>query len=209
MTKLTDTLALLSWFFGGILLGLVEIISLPKDPNYSTLLQLLPLLFLVGGVSFIFSQYQMIGKRTDRMATRLRSVMTIGWFAVFGIDAGVASINNISTEVFHLQLPYYYQGVSLAQKIIALAGVFVLGGAALQAWRRLPRTPIGPESLARSDFWERPATNLGFVALILGIVLGLGQYWYGVVFSGFILLVAGAMLLLVGALTEKSLGTPE
>lgn len=204
MTKLANTLGLLSWFVGGILLGLVEIISLPKDPNYSTLLQLLPLLFLVGGIWFVFSQYQMIGKRTDRIAARLRLVMTIGWFAVFGINAGIATLNNITTEVFHTQLPYYYQGVSLAQKIIALAGVFLLGGAAFLAWRRLPRAPSGLESTARGDFWERPLTNLGFVAMISGIVLGLGQYWYAVVFSGFILLVAGAILLLVGLLTEGS-----
>lgn len=202
MPKLTNTLGLLSWFVGGILLGLVEIISLPKDPNYSTLLQLLPLLFLAGGIWFVFSQYQMIGKRTDRIATRLRFVMRIGWFAVFGINAGVATLNNISTEVFHMQLPYYYEGISLAQKIIALAGVFVLGGAALLTWRRLPKAPSGPESTAHGDFWERPVTNLGFVALISGVVLGLGQYWYEAVFSGFILLVAGAILLLVGLLTE-------
>ncbi|HVH14368.1 MAG TPA: hypothetical protein VNA15_01445 [Candidatus Angelobacter sp.] len=33
--------------------------------------------------------------------------------------------------------------------------------------------------------------------------MGLAQYWYPVVFAGFILMVAGAMLLLVGTLTEK------
>lgn len=209
MTKLTNTLALLSWLVGGILLGLVEVISLPKDPNYSTLIQLLPLLFLVAGIWFVFSQYQTIGKRTDRTAARLRLVMTVGWFAFFVIDAGVASINNIATEVFHTQVPYYYQGVSLAQKIIALAGVFVLGGAALLAWHRLTRAPTIVEQTAHADFWERPATNLGFVALILGVVLGLGQYWYGVVFSGFILLVAGALLLLVGTVTEKDSSKSE
>lgn len=203
MTKLTNTLALLSWFVGGILLGLIELITLPKDPNYSTLLQLLPLLLLVGGISFIFSEYQIFGKRTDRIATRLRLVMTIGWFALFGIDAGVASMNDIAREVFHVQLPFYYQGVSLAQKIIALASVFVLGGATLLGWRRLPRDPSSLESRAGAEFWERPVTNLGFVALISGVVLGLGQYWYQVVFSGFILLVAGVILLLVGTLTEK------
>lgn len=204
MGRLANTLAVLSWLIGGIILGFIELITLPKDPNYSTLLQLLPLLFLVGGIWFIFSQYQIIGKRTDPMATRLRIVMTIGWFAFFGVDAGVASINNIATEVFHVQLPYYYQGVSLVQKIIALAGVFVLGGAALLAWRRLPGALCGLESTSHSDFSQRPVTSLGFVVLTLGVVLGLAQYWYQVVFAGFILMVGGAMLLVVGALTEKS-----
>ena len=209
MTKLTNTIGLLSWFVGGILLGLVEIISLPKDPNYSTLLQILPLLFLVGGIWFVFSQYQRIGGRTDRIATRLRMVMTIGWFAVFGVDAGVASINNIITQVFHTQLPYYYQGVSLVQKIVALAGVFVLGEASLLVWRRLPKASSNSEPPIRRDFWERPVTSLGFVALILGVVLGLGQYWYVVVFAGFILIIAGVVLYLVGILTEKSFSMSE
>jgi hypothetical protein len=207
MNKLASSLAVLSWFTGGILLGLIEIVTLPKDPTYSTLLQLLPLLFLAGGIWFIFSEYQTIGERTDRIASRLRMVMTIGWFAFFGIDAGVASINNISTQVFHVQLPYYYQGVSLAQKIIALAGIFVLGGTPILAWRRLPsRKNLAPPIYR--DFWEWPVTSLGFVALILGVVLGLAQYWYPIVFAGFILLVAGAMLLLVGTLTEKSSSSP-
>jgi len=209
MTNLTNTLGLLSWFVGGILLGLVEIISLPKDPNYSTLLQILPLLFLVGGIWFVFSQYQRIGGRTDRIATRLRMVMTIGWFALLGVDAGVASINNILTQVFHIQLPYYYQGVSLAQKIVALAGVFVLGEASLLAWQRIPESPGSLESPIRRDFWERPVTSLGFVAMILGVVLGLAQYWYVVIFAGFILLVSGALLYLVGVLTERGLSASE
>ena len=209
MTNLTNTLGLLSWFVGGILLGLVEIISLPKDPNYSTLLQILPLLFLVGGIWFVFSQYQGIGGRTDTMATRLRMVMTIGWFALFGVDAGVASINNILTQVFHIQLPYYYQGVSLAQKIVAIAGVFVLGEASLLAWQRIPESPGSLESPIRRDFWERPVTSLGFVAMILGVVLGLAQYWYVVIFAGFILLVSGALLYLVGVLTERGLSASE
>ncbi len=126
MTRLADTLAILSWFIGGTLLGLIEIINLSQDPNYSTLLQLLPLLFLAGGIWFILSQYQRIGGRTNKMATRLRIVMTIRWFALFVVDAGVASVNNIATQVFHIQLPYYYQGISLAQKITALAGIFLL-----------------------------------------------------------------------------------
>ena len=46
MTRLPNVIALLSWFAGGILLGLIEVIALPSDPVYSTLLQLLPLLFL-------------------------------------------------------------------------------------------------------------------------------------------------------------------
>ena len=58
MTRLPNVIALLSWFAGGILLGLIEVIALPSDPVYSTLLQLLPLLFLVGGIWFIVSQYQ-------------------------------------------------------------------------------------------------------------------------------------------------------
>jgi hypothetical protein len=209
MTKLANSLAVLSWFTGGILLGLIEIIPLPSDPNYSTVLQLLPLLFLAGGVWFIFSEYQTIGGRTDRIATGLKIVMTMGWIALFGIDAGVASINNMATQIFHTTLPYYYQGVSLAQKIIALAGVFGLGGASLLAWRRLPTTPHNPQRKDRRDFWEQPVTSLGFVAVSLGVVLGLAQYWYPVVFAGFIMVVAGGMLLLVGTLTEKSLRMSE
>lgn len=209
MNKLADTLAILSWFVGGALLGLIEIVALPTDPNYSTVLQLLPLLFLAGGIWFIFSNYQTTAGRNDRMAKRLRIVMMLGWIALLGVDAGVASINNITTQIFHTSLPFYYQGVSLTQKIIALAGVFGLGGASLLAWRRLPATPSDPERQGGRDFWEQPVTSLGFVALSLGIVLGLAQYWYQVVFTGFIMTVAGAMLLLVGTLTEKSFGVSE
>lgn len=209
MGREANILAVLSWLVGGALLGLIELITLPKDPNYSTLLQVLPLLFLAGGICFIFSQYQSIGERTDPMATRLRFVMTLGWFAVFGIDAGVASINNIATQIFHTSLPFYYQGVSLAQKIIALGGVFGLGGASLLAWRRLPTTPSSPNQRSPRDFWEQPLTSLGFVAVSLGVVLGLAQYWYPVIFAGFILMVGGAILLLVGTLNEKSFRNSE
>jgi hypothetical protein len=207
MRRLVNALAVLSWFVGGILLGVIEIITLPKDPNYSTLLQILPLLFLAGGIWFVFSQYQTIGGRSDRRAILLRMVMTIGWFAVFGIDAGVASINNIATQVFRTPLPYYYQGVSLAQKIVALTGVFVLGITAFLASRQLPRSPGNLGQPTRRDFWERPITSLGFVATSIGVILGLAQYWYAVVFAGFILLAAGVMLYLVGILTEKSYGS--
>jgi hypothetical protein len=198
LTRLIDALAVVLWFTGGIFLGLIEMIALPPDPSYSTLLQLLPLLFLAGGIWFIFSEYQKVGRRTDRIATRIRLAMTIGWFAFFGVDAGVASVDNISNQVFHVPLPYYYQGISLAQKIIALACIFVLGGTSILASRRIPTSPnsLGP-SVPR-DLWERPSTSLGFAALIVGVVLGLGQFWYPVVFAGFILIVAGAMLLIVG-----------
>jgi hypothetical protein len=204
MNKLADTLAIISWFVGCALLGLRELIVLPADPNYSTALQILPLLFLAGGITFVFSNYQATEGRNDRMATRLRIVMTMGWIALFGVDAGIASINNMATQIFHTSLPFYYQGVSLAQKIIALGGVFGLGGASLLAWRRLPTTQGNPDQPNHRDFWEQPLTSLGFVAVSLGVVLGLAQYWYPVIFAGFILIVAGATLLLVGTLTEKS-----
>lgn len=147
--------------------------------------------------------------RNDRMDKRLRIVMTMGWIALFGVDAGVASINNMSTQIFHAPLPFYYQGVSLAQKIIALAGVFGLGAASLLAWRWLTTTPANHGQPSRGDFWDRPLTSLGFVAVSLGVVLGLAQYWYPVIFAGFILMVAGAILLLVGTLTEKNLKMSE
>jgi hypothetical protein len=203
MSKLANSLAVVSWFAGGLLLSVIEIIALPSDPSYSTVLQILPLLFLAGGIWFIFSEYQKTGRRTDRIATRLGLAMTIGWFAFFGVDAGVANIDNISNQVFRVPVPYYYQGISLAQKIIALAGIFLLGGTSILAWRKLPKGPDNLRTSMPRDFWERPVTNLGFVALISGVVLSLAQHWYPVVFAGFILIVAGAMLFLVGALTEK------
>ncbi|OLD44584.1 hypothetical protein AUI51_01580 [archaeon 13_1_40CM_2_52_4] len=96
----------------------------------------------------------------------------------------------------------------MAQKIVALIGVFVLGVAAFLALERLPRDPgnLGPPT--HRDFWDRPVTSLGFVAIVLGVVLGLAQYWYAIVFAGFILLVAGVMLYLLGMLTEKTYTAP-
>ncbi len=96
----------------------------------------------------------------------------------------------------------------MAQKIVALIGVFVLGVAAFLALERLPRDPgnLGPPT--HPDFWDRPVTSLGFVAIVLGVVLGLAQYWYAIVFAGFILLVAGVMLYLLGMLTEKTYTAP-
>lgn len=204
MNNFADTVAIISWFVGGVFLGAIEIIALPVDPNYSTLLQILPLLFLVGGIGFIFSNYQATMRQNDRMGIRLRIIMTVGWIALFGVDAGVASISNVATQIFHTSLPFYYQGVSLSQKIIALGGVFGLGGASLLAWRRLPTIPSDQDRPSRRDFWEQPLRSLGFVAVSLGVVLGLAQYWYPVIFASFILMVGGAILLLVGTLTEKS-----
>ena len=133
--------------------------------------------------------------------------MAVGWFAVFGADAGVASLNNMATTIFHTQLPYYYNGVSLAQKIIALGGIFVLGIASFFASQR-HQSDFNPVVNA-SDFWEKPLTNIGFIALLLGIVLGLAQYWSAIIFAGFILLLAGAMLYPVGRLTEKKIQPPD
>src|ERR1700757_4645678 len=97
--QLVASLALVSWFAGGILLGLIEIITLPVDPITSTLLQLLPLLFLIGGIWYILSKFQQLaGSKSN--SGRLRKVMTAGWVALFGVDAGVASINNMSTQIF-------------------------------------------------------------------------------------------------------------
>jgi hypothetical protein len=206
MTRLASIVALLLWFAGGILLGLIEIIKLPTDPLYSTLLQLLPLLLLAGGISFVISQYQKLGLNHDKASSRLRKIMIVGWFAVFGIDAGVASLNNMAVQIFHTQLPYYFQGVSLTQKIVALTGLFLLGLASgLSLWRH-QEPPVQRSGRTPSDFWEKPLTNIGFIALALGVVLGLAQYWSTVIFAGFLLLIAGAMLYPVGRLTEKDIG---
>jgi hypothetical protein len=202
MMRFPHFVALLSWFTGGIILGLIELIPLPSDPVYSTLLQLLPLLLLAGGIWFIVREFQNLGNDSRLTSRRLRRVMIAGWVGVFGVDAGVASINNMSFQIFHLQLPYYYQGVSLAQKVIALTGIFVLGIASVFA-KRLPRRDFNAIIHTPSDFWEKPVTNIGFTSLLLGIVLGLGQYWSSVVFAGFILLLAGLFLLPVGIITER------
>ena len=209
MTRLVSVLAVLSWFAGGFLLSFIEIIKLPTDPAYSTLLQLLPLLLLVGGIWFVIFQYQRLGTQSNPSFGRLRKTMSFGWIAVFGVNAGVASLNNMSTEIFHSQLPYYFQGISLSQKIIALAGIFVLGISSIIAMRRDTETLKAPvvENVT-SDFWEKPLTNIGFIALLLGVVLGLAQYWSMVVFAGFILLLAGVMLYPVGRLTEKNIAIP-
>src|SRR5438477_254930 len=203
MTRLPNVIALLSWFAGGMLIGLIEVIALPSDPVYSTLLQLLPLLFLVGGIWFIVSQYQKLRALNDRTSSRIKTIMGIGWLAIFGVDAGVASLNNMATEIFNRQLPYYYQGVSLAQKTIALLGIFILGIVSSLSLRKHQEAQIKLPAHHPSDPWEKPLTNMGFIALLLGVVLGLAQYWQPVVFAGFVLLLAG-LLYPVGKLTEKN-----
>ena len=207
--RLVPLIAILSWFLGGILLGLIEVITLPSDPTYSTLLQLLPLVFLLVGAWFIVSQYQMLRVQLDRTSSRLKTVMGVGWVAVFGVDAGVASLNNIATVIFHTQLPYYYQGVSLAQKIIALMGIFTLGTVSGLLLKKNRESPNKLRAQYSSDFWEKPLTNIGFIALLLGLVLGLAQYWSPIVFAGFILLLAGAMLYPIGRITEKKIEPPD
>ena len=205
---LIASLAVVSWFIGGILLGLSEIITLPSDPISSTLLQLLPLLFLVGGVSYVLSKFQYAASsKTD--ANRWRRMMTVGWIALFGVDAGVASLNNISTKIFHTSIPYYFQGVNLAQKLVALTGIFVLGLSSIVISRgeTNSETRNEPYDGFRMGVREKPITNFGFVALLLGVVLGLAQYWYSIVFGSFILLLAGAMLYPIGKLLEKDVGT--
>ena len=197
-------IGILSWFIGGVLLGLVEIIQLPKDPVYSVLLQLLPLLFLAGGIWVVILQYQRLGMmRRSQSTSSLRKLMDAGWIAVFGINAGLASLNNFSIVIFQLkQLPYYFQGVSLAQKIIALSGIFVLGTTSMLASRqKLPNS--APVVQPRADFWEKPLTNIGFIAILAGIVLGLALYWSPIVYAGFFLLLAGAMMYLIGKWTER------
>jgi len=204
MTRLPNVIALLSCFVGGVLLGLIEVIALPSDPVYSTLLQLLPLLFLVGGIWFIVSQYQKLRALNDRTSSRIKTIMGIGWLAIFGVDAGVASLNNMATEIFNRQLPYYYQGVSLAQKTIALLGIFILGIVSSLSLRKHQEAQIKVPAHHPSDPWEKPLTNMGFIALLLGVVLGLAQYWQPIVFAGFVLLLAGLLLYPVGKLTEKN-----
>jgi len=207
--RLVPLIAILSWFLGGILLGLIEVITLPSDPTYSTLLQLLPLVFLLVGAWFIVSQYQMLRVQLDRTSSRLKTVMGVGWVAVFGVDAGVASLNNIATVIFHTQLPYYCQGVSFAQKIIALMGIFTLGTVSGLLLKKNRESPNKLRAQYSSDFWEKPLTNIGFIALLLGLVLGLAQYWSPIVFAGFILLLAGAMLYPIGRITEKKIEPPD
>ncbi len=188
---------------------MIEVITLPSDPTYSTLLQLLPLVFLLVGAWFIVSQYQMLRVQLDRTSSRLKTVMGVGWVAVFGVDAGVASLNNIATVIFHTQLPYYYQGVSFAQKIIALMGIFTLGTVSGLLLKKNRESPNKLRAQYSSDFWEKPLTNIGFIALLLGLVLGLAQYWSPIVFAGFILLLAGAMLYPIGRITEKKIEPPD
>ena len=132
--------------------------------------------------------------------------MGFGWFAVFGVNAGVASLNNMATEIFNKQLPYYFQGVSLAQKIIALVGVFILGIMSSLSLLKNQESQIKPASHHSADLWEKPLTSIGFIALLLGVVLGLAQYWQPVVFAGFLLLLAGILLYAIGKLTEKNFG---
>ena len=202
--QLIAILALVSWFTGGFLLGLIEIITLPADPTISTVFQLLPLLLLLGGIWYVLTKFQLVTHAKGDLGL-MRKTMTAGWIALFGVDAGVASINNISNQIFHASIPYYFQGVSLAQKLVALTGIFVLGLAAAAISRPGTRIELmgnKSESLG-ARIQDKPITNVGFVALLLGIVLGLGQYWYPVVFGGFILLLAGAMLYPMGRLTEK------
>lgn len=202
-------ISILSWFTGGVLLGLVEIIQLPKDPLYSVLLQLLPLLFLAGGIWVVILQYQQLGVRRSQSASSLRKTMDGGWIAVFGINAGLPSLNNFSIVIFQLkQLPYYFQGVSLAQKIIALAGIFVLGTASVLASREKIDTAATMVQ-RRTDFWEKPLTNVGFIALLAGIILGLAQYWSPFVYAGFFLLLAGGMMYLIGRWIERDVDALE
>ena len=209
MTRLPNVIALLSWFAGGILLGLIEVIALPSDPVYSTLLQLLPLLFLGVGVWVIVSQHQNVRARNDRASKRMKTIMGVGWLAIFGVDAGVASLNNMATEIFHMQLPCYYQGISAAQKIITLIGIFLLGVMSSLSSRKHQESGIALPSRHSLDPWERPLTDIGFIAVLLGVVLGLAQYWPPIVFTGFILLLAGILLYPIGKLTEKNFGSPE
>ena len=204
---LASVAALLSWFAGGVLLGLIEFFQLPQNPAISTALQLLPLLFLGGGIWFVISEYQRLRGGSDLRSTRLRYLMIFGWISVFGVNAGIASINNMSNVIFHAQIPYYFQGISSAQKVIALAGVFVLGLASVLS---MPWDQVKPvRGTGSSDFWEKPLTNIGFIVLLIGVVLGLAQYWSIIIFAGFFLLLAGLMLYPVGRLTEKDIQAKE
>ncbi len=207
--RLAPVIALASWFAGGTLLGLIEILTLPSDPVYSTFLQLLPLLLLVVGLWFVISEYQKLRSEHGSASGHLKRAMDAGWFAVFAVDAGVASLNNMATEIFHGQLPYYYQGVSLAQKVITLAGIFLLGTASTVSFRKHEESSNKPQSQESSDFWEKPLTNIGFIALLMEVVAGLAQYWLPVVFAGFTLLLAGIMLYPIGRLTEKNSGLSD
>ena len=155
-------------------------------------------------------QYQRLRTSGDKVSGRLRYVMNAGWIAVFGVNAGIASLNNFARIIFNFQLPYYYQGVSLGVKIIALAGIFALGSASVVAQLRRPENRIASPTRDVEDFSDKPVIALGFIFLLLGVVFGLAQYWPIVVYSGFFLFLAGAMLYLVGRLNENNFdATPE
>jgi len=58
--------------------------------------------------------------------------------------------------------------------------------------------------LPTSDPSEKSVTNIGFIALLLGVLLGLDKYCLTIVLAGFVLLLAGILLYPVGKLTEKN-----
>ena len=98
---------------------------------------------------------------------------------------------------------------TLAQKIIALMGIFILGTVSSLSLRKHQESGIALPSRHSLDPWERPLTDIGFIAVLLGVVLGLAQYWPPIVFTGFILFLAGILLYPIGKLTEKNFGSPE
>ncbi len=157
----------------------------------------------------VIAEYQKLSEIRDLKAAYLRRLMEAGWFAVLGVNAGIASLNNMVTEIFHRQFPYYYQGVSVGQKATGIAGIFVLGVVSILAMlmhRKFSERLVAHPSLG---FWEKPLTNIGFIAVLIGVVAGLAQYWLMIVFAGLILLIAGASLYLVGRLTESSVPLPD
>ena len=149
-------------------------------------------------------EYKRVRATRDEHSNLLRRAMDLGWVAVFGVNVGLASLNNFATVLFHSQLPYYFQGVSTAQKIIALAGIFVVGASSIIAELRLKEKP----SQEPADLSDRPVTGLGFILTLLGLVLGLAQYWNIVVFLGFVLAVAGVLLYLAGKIAEPPFMKP-
>jgi hypothetical protein len=105
------------------------------------------------------SQYRKLGMQSNHSSYSIRNAMSLGWIGVFGVNAGIASMNNMSNDILHTQLRYYFQGISLAQKIIALTSIFVLGVTSILASHQPTETPRAPVAQQPADFWEKPLTN--------------------------------------------------
>ena len=75
--QLIAILTLISWFTGGVLLGLIEIITLPTNPTVSTIFQLLPLPLLLGGIWYVLTKFQLVTHAKGDLG-QMRKTMTAG-----------------------------------------------------------------------------------------------------------------------------------